>query len=136
MDPLSAGTLLFQLNRFVPALAVSRAGPRQRQHLEVLLDTAQRSDPLDRYDLLRLVQGVSLLADSPILDLFSRCLAAYEARFHPFLIDRLPRDVQAEYFGLLRRLLDERRASDEAYMRTAKDSSAQVMLEMSRSRPI
>jgi DNA-binding FadR family transcriptional regulator len=136
MDPLSAGTILFQLNRFVPALAVSRAGPRQRERLETLLQNAQRSDPLDRYDLLRLVQCVSLLADSPILDLFSRCLAAYEARFHPFLIDRLPRHIQAEYFGLLRRLIDERCASDEAYMRTAKDSSAQVMLEMSRSRPI
>jgi DNA-binding FadR family transcriptional regulator len=136
MDPLSAGTILFQLNRFVPALAVSRAGPRQRDHLETLLATAEQSDPLDRYDLLRLVQCVSLLADSPILDLFSRCLAAYEARFHPFLIERLPAEIQAEYFGLLRRLLDERRANDQAYLRMAKSSSEEIMLEMSRSRPI
>ena len=136
MDPLSAGTILFQLNRFVPALAVSRAGPRQRDQLETLLRTAERSDPLDRYDLLRLVQCVSLLFDSPILDLFSRCLAAYEARFHPFLIERMPANIQAEYFGLLRRLLDDRQASDEAYLRTAQSSSEQVMLEMSRSRPI
>jgi DNA-binding FadR family transcriptional regulator len=136
MDPLSAGTILFQLNRFVPALAVSRAGPRQRENLHRLLRIAERSDPLDRYDLLRVVQCVSLLADSPILDLFSRCLAAYEARFHPFLIERLPADIQAEYFALLHRLLDDRQASDETYMRTAKRSSEQVMLEMSSSRPI
>ena len=136
MDPLSAGTILFQLNRFVPALAVSRASPRQRENLESLLRVAERSDPLDRYDLLRLVQCVSLLADSPILDLFSRCLAAYEARFHPFLIERLPADIQAEYFALLHRLLEDRDASDESYLRTAKQSSAQVMLEMSSSRPI
>ena len=136
MNPLSAGTVLFQLNRFIPALAVSRAGPRQRARLESLLNKAERSDTLDRYDLLRLVQCVSQLADSPIVDLFSRCLAAYEARFHPFLVERLPVDIQAEYFALLRQLLEEREASDEAYLRTAKLSSAEVMLEMSRTRPI
>jgi hypothetical protein len=136
MNPLSAGTILFQLNRFIPALAVSRASPRQRAHLQTLLATAERSDPLDRYDLLRLVQCVSQLADSPILDLFSRCLAAYEARFHPLLLERMPVDIQSGYFALLRHLLDERNASDEAYLRTAKRNSAEVMLEMSRSRPI
>src|SRR5690606_34596751 len=31
MDPLAAGTILFQLNAFIPALAVGRAGAGQRQ---------------------------------------------------------------------------------------------------------
>src|SRR5690606_2663043 len=68
MDPKAAGTLLFQLNRFVPALAVCRADREQRARLQSLLARAERRDPIDRYDLLRLVQCVSELADSPIID--------------------------------------------------------------------
>src|SRR5690606_7138510 len=66
MDPQAAGAILFQLNRFVPALAVSRANAAQRRRLLGLLGRVERTDPIDRYDLLRLVQYVSHLADSPI----------------------------------------------------------------------
>lgn len=136
MDPKVAGTILFQLNRFVPALAVSRASRKQRAELEKLLTKVQRRDQIDRYDLLRLVQFVSQLADSPIIDLFSRCLAAYEARFHPFLIERLPVSMQTEYFDLLRRLLDRMDGPGTEHLDWAKRESAQVMLHMSRDRPI
>jgi hypothetical protein len=136
MDPMAAGTILFQLNRFVPALAVSRANRAQRATLEQLLSRVQRTDAIERYDLLRLVQCVSQVADSPIIDLFSRCLAAYEARFHPFLAERLPLHMQAEYFDLLRRLLDKLEPDDGTQLEWAKQESSRVMLEMSRTRPI
>jgi DNA-binding FadR family transcriptional regulator len=136
MDPQAAGAILFQLNRFVPALAVSRASGAQRRRLKDLLVRVERTDPIDRYDLLRLVQYVSQLADSPIIDLFSRCLAAYEARFHPLLAERLPRTVQAEYFELLRHLLDAVEPGDQARLEWAKREASRVMLAMSRNRPI
>lgn len=136
MDPQAAGAILFQLNRFVPALAVSRANGAQRRRLRELLARVERTDTIDRYDLLRLVQYVSQLADSPIIDLFSRCLAAYEARFHPLLAERLPRTVQAEYFELLRHLLDEVEPGEEAKLEWAKRQASRVMLAMSRNRPI
>lgn len=136
MDPLTAGTILFQLNRFVPALALSRADKRQRARLETLLDRVQRQDPIDRCDLLKLVQCVSELADSPIIDLFSRCLAAYEARFHPALMERLPAHVQAEYFSLLRTLLNRLDGEDALSLADAKRLSSRVLVEMSRTRPL
>ena len=136
MDPQDAGAILFQLNRFVPALAVGRANAAQRRRLLELLARVERTDPIDRYDLLRLVQYVSHLADSPIIDLFSRCLAAYEARFHPFLAERLPVTVQAEYFELLRTLLDTVEPGDDAQLDWAKRQASRVMLAMSRNRPI
>lgn len=136
MDPRAAGTILFQLNRFAPALAVARANPLQRRRLEELLARAQRNDPIDRYDLLRLVQCVSHLGDSPIIDLFSRCLAAFEARFHPFLAERLPVHMQTEYFELLWLLQEKMEPGDESRLEWAKQQSSRVMLAMSRSRPI
>lgn len=135
-NPKAAGTTLFQLNRFVPALAVSRASTADRARLEELLARAKASDPIDRYDLLALVQCVSQLADSPIIDLFSRCLAAYEARFHPLLVERLPAHVQAEYFDLLRMLLDRMAPGDATQLDWAKQESSRVMMAMSRNRPI
>lgn len=136
MDPLMAGTLLFQLNRFVPALALGRASAMQRAKLDALLTRVQTQDPIDRYDLLRLVQCVSELADSPIIDMFSRCLAAYEARFHPFLIERLPATLQTEYFALLRDLLKSRTDENVVPLAEAKRETSRVLLEMSRNRPL
>jgi DNA-binding FadR family transcriptional regulator len=136
MDPRAAGAILFQLNRFIPALAVSRGNDAQRRRLAELLSRVERADPIDRYDLLRLVQYVSQLADSPIIDLFSRCLAAYEARFHPVLAERLPRTVQAEYFELLKNLLDKVGPGDTEKVEWAKREASRVMLAMSRNRPI
>jgi len=135
-DPLSIGTVLFQLNCVVPALAVGRADSSQRRQLDATLKRLEACDPFDRYDLLGLVHCVSRLADSPIIDLFSRCLAAYEARFRPTLADRLPASAQANYFRLLRRLLDSPPASTPSAMAQAKAEASALMLEMSRSRPL
>jgi len=136
MDPTVAGTLLFQINRFVPALAVTRASPEQRARLEELLARTQRSDQIDRTDLLALVQCVSQLAENPVIDLFSRSLAAYEARFHPFFVERLPAQMQTDYFGLLRRLLDRIEPGDPTHLALAKQEATGILLDMSRSRPI
>jgi DNA-binding FadR family transcriptional regulator len=135
MDPGVAGTILFQLNRFVPALAVGRATVEDRIRLAETIALAGQRDPIDRYDLLRLVQLVSELANSPIIDIFSRCLAAYEARFHPFLVERLPVRLQADYFALLARLIDQATEADRVPLDEAKDRAAAVMLEMSVNRP-
>jgi len=135
-DPGSVGTLLFRLNRFMPALAVARAAPKKRARLVALLAQAERRDPIERMDLLRLVQLVSELSDSPIIDLFSRCLAAYEARFQTALAESLPAHLQAEYFALLHRLLAEAATGEATPLDRAKHDSARVMLDMSRKRPL
>lgn len=136
VDPLAAGTILFQMNSFIPALAVSRADASQRPQLEAALAKVESCDPFDRYDLLGLVQCISRLADSPIIDLFSRCLAAYEARFRPTLPERLPAKAQANYFKLIRELLDGLPVGSAADLGWAKAKSAALMLEMSRNRPL
>lgn len=136
MDPKAAGTILFQLNRFVPALAVSRADREQRAGLKSLLTRIEARDSIDRYDLLRLVQTVSQLSDSPIIDLFSRCLTAFEARFHPSLREVLPARMQADYFKLLGRLLDPSQAEGDDRLAWAKRQSSDVLMDMSRTRPI
>lgn len=136
MDVTAAGTILFQLNCFVPALAVSRADAEQREKLEALLAKIEQSDPFDRYDLLNLVHFVSRLAESPVIDLFSRCLAAYEARFHPSLALRLPVSEQASYFRLVRQLLNHIPVEGSYDLAWAKAETARVMLDMSRRRPI
>ncbi len=135
-DPFSAGAILFQLNCFVPALAVGRADKAQRRQLDAALARVESIDPFDRYDLLGLVHCVSRLADSPIIDLFSRCLAAYEARFRPTLAERLPASAQASYFRLIRRLLHRPSIGAPAAMKQAKTETSALMLEMSRSRPL
>ena len=136
LDPMTAGTLLFQLNCFVPALAVSRADAGQRQQLEAALTRVESCDPFDRCDLLGLVHCVSRAADSPIIDLFSRCFAAYEARFRPSLAERLPASAQASYFKLVRRLLDGFPIGGVSQLEWAKNESSALMLDMSFRRPI
>lgn len=136
LDPMSAGTSLFQLNAYVPALAISRASAEQRAVLESALERLEGRESFERYDLLALVHCVSRLADSPIIDLFSRCLAAYEARFHPSLPERLPASAQASYFRYFRRFLDRMPVGSLADLPQAKQESCALMLEMSRSRPL
>ncbi|HZF46455.1 MAG TPA: GntR family transcriptional regulator, partial [Sphingomonadaceae bacterium] len=136
MDVRSAGTILFQLNCFMPALAVNRADAEQRAKLEELLLRVEQGDVLERFDLLNFVHFVSRVADNPVIDLFSRCLAAYEARFHPFLAERLPVTLQASYFRLMRQLLDHAGSGSGMDLARMKEEAARVMLEMSRSRPI
>ena len=135
MDPTAAGTILFQMNGFVPALAASRADSDQRRQLEGALARVEFCDPLDRYELLGLVHCVSRLADSPIIDLFSRCVAAYEARFRPSLAERLPASAQADYFRLVRRLLYQTPLDAPDGLERLKAESLVVMLRMSRERP-
>jgi DNA-binding FadR family transcriptional regulator len=136
LDPMAAGTLLFQLNACVPALAVSRASAEQRAQLDAALARLEACESFDRCDLLSLVHLVSRLADSPIIDLFSRCLAAYEARFRESLAGRLPAAAQASYFRLVRRLLDGMPSGDATALDRAKRESVACMMEMSRQRPI
>lgn len=136
LDPMTAGTLLFQLNSHIPALAVSRASVEQRRQLAAALARLECCESFDRCDLLALVHLVSRLADSPIIDLFSRCLAAYEARFSASLAERVPAAAQAGYFRLVRRLLDQTPSGDDAALARARQESAACMLEMSRQRPI
>ena len=135
-DTFSAGAVLFQLNCYMPALAVGRADETQRRQLYATLTRVEACDPFDRYDLLSLVHCVSRLADSPIIDLFSRCLAAYEARFRPTIAERLPASAQASYFGLIRRLLGTPSLQSASGMAQAKAEASDLMLEMSRSRPL
>jgi len=136
LDPKSAGTSLFQLNAFIPALAVSRADVAQRAALEAALSRLEGRESIERYDLLGLVHCVARLADSPIIDLFSRCLAAYEARFHPLLAERLPASAQSSYFRLVRQLLESMPVGSEVGLSRAKGDSAALMLDMSRRRPL
>jgi DNA-binding FadR family transcriptional regulator len=136
LDPMSAGTSLFQLNAYVPALAISRANVEQRALLESTLARLEGRESFERYDLLAFVHCVSRLADSPIIDLFSRCLAAYEARFHPSLAEQLPASAQASYFRYFRKFLRKLPAASVAGLSQAKQESSALMLEMSRSRPL
>jgi DNA-binding FadR family transcriptional regulator len=136
LDPMSAGTFLFQLNAYMPALAVHRASVEQRRQLESSLSRLESCESFDRCDLLALVHLVSRLASSPVIDLFSRCLAAYEARFRASLAGRLPAATQASYFRLVRRLLDQMPPGEGAGLARGKYDSALCMMEMSRQRPI
>jgi DNA-binding FadR family transcriptional regulator len=136
LNPMAAGTILFQINCFVPALAVTRAHASERQELEAALLRVEACDPFDRYDLLGLVHCVSRVADSPIIDLFSRGLAAYEARFRQSLAERLPASAQCSYFRLVRRLLDRVPVGDPSRLEWAKAESSALMLDMSLRRPI
>jgi DNA-binding FadR family transcriptional regulator len=136
LDPMAAGTLLFQLNAHVPALAVSRASQAQRRELDGRLAVLERCEQFGRFELLDLVHCVARLADSPIIDLVSRCLAAYEARFRSSLAERLPAAAQAAYFHLVRRLLEKAPYGDAAALQWARSESARCMLQMSRQRPI
>ena len=136
LDAMLAGTLLFQLNACMPALAISRASPEQREQLDAALSRLECCESFDRCDLLSLVHLVSRLADSPIIDLFSRCLAAYEARFRESLAERLPTAAQASYFQLVRRLLDRTRSAEGYVLEAARRESVDCMMEMSLQRPI
>src|SRR6185437_14985607 len=127
-DPMSAGTMLLQLNCFTPALAVARAGEDEKHKLQAALETIESDESVDRYDLLRLVQRVSRLADSPVIDLISRSLAAYEARFRATLPERLPASAHASYFQLLRRLLERVTGGTAADLSWAKQQSGQLLV--------
>jgi hypothetical protein len=136
LDPIAAGTLLLQLNCFVPALAVSRADAEQRTRLASAIALLERGESIERCDLLSLVQSVSRLADSPIIDLFSRCFAAYEARFRTSLAERLPASAHTRYFQLLRQFLDHIPIAPVTVPEWAKKDSAALLLQMSLGRPI
>ena len=116
--------------------AAHQLGDRLRARVEAALARVESRDPFDRYDLLSLVQCVSRAANSPIIDLFSRCLVAYEARFRQSLALTLPASAQESYFRLIRRLLDRVPVGDASALEWAKAESSALMLEMSLRRPI
>lgn len=136
LDPVQAGTLLIQVNAYIPALAVSRADLAQRARLESQLARLEAGDSFARFDLLGFVRYVACLASSPIIDFFSRCLAAYEARFLPGLVEQLPASSQADYFAMLRRLLQAMAPGAAVDLAAAKRDSANCMMAMSVQRPI
>jgi DNA-binding FadR family transcriptional regulator len=136
LDPMDAGTLLFRLNGYVPALAVGRATDEQRAQLAGALARLEGCESFDRCDLLALLHMVSRLADSPVIDLFSRCLTAYEARFSESLAVRLPTSAHASYFRLLRQLLDRSQPWNDGAWAMAKKRSVECLLQMSLQRPI
>ncbi|HTY93585.1 MAG TPA: GntR family transcriptional regulator [Steroidobacteraceae bacterium] len=136
LDPIAAGMLLLQLNRFMPVLAVSRANAEERSRLLATISRLEGGDSIGRCALLSLVQSVSRLADSPIIDLFSRCLAAYEARFRTALAADLPASAHTSYFRLLRRFLDRIPLAPPTTPEWAKRESAALLLQMSVGRPI
>ena len=108
----------------------------QRTALDAALSRLEGRESIERYDLLGLVHCVARLADSPIIDLFSRCLAAYEARFHPLLAERLPASAQSSYFRLFRQLLERMPVGSDTNLPWAKAQSVALMLDMSRRRPL
>lgn len=136
LQPEDAGTILFLLNANIPALAVCRATDAQRGQIESALARLERFEEFDRCDLLALVHCISRIADSPIIDFFSRCLVAFEARFTTSLAERLPVAAQASYFRMVRRLLKHPRGDADALCARAKDESSACMIRMSRQRPI
>ncbi len=74
-----------------PALAVSRADLGTAPAAGgAALTRLEHGDTFERYDLLGLVHCVARLADSPIIDLFSRCLGGLRGRASaPSLAERL-----------------------------------------------
>ncbi len=129
--PRDVGKLLCLMNVSAPALAVARADDGQRRRLMGVLLRVEASDPVDRADHLELVRCVAELADVPMVDIFCRCLVAYEARFRKDLPDTFRPGAQRPYVGHLRHLLAAGALAGEA-LRHAKAETAALMLELSR----
>jgi hypothetical protein len=88
-------------------------------------------DPVGRADYLELVQCVAELSDVPMVDIFCRCLVAYEARFRKDLPDTFRPGAQRPYIQQLRRLLAAGPLAGDALLR-AKGETAAMMLGISR----
>jgi DNA-binding FadR family transcriptional regulator len=132
-EPGDIGELLCLLNLSAPALAVARADEAQRRRLIGMLERVETCDPIDRADYLELVRCVAELSDVPMIDIFCRCLVAYEARFRKNLPDTFGRGAQNPYLNHLRRLLAAGPLTGEA-LRQAKAETAAMMLDISRCR--
>ncbi len=127
LDPMQVGALLCLLNVAAPVHAVVRAGPAQRRRLERLLKKALAARSLHRSDWLNLVRCVSELAGEHVLDIFCRCLVAYEARFRKDLPDTFDADCQRPYLDNLSRLLAVECWTAEA-LSAARAETAALML--------
>lgn len=134
LDPMSVSRLLCLLNLVAPLLAVTRARGSERQRLEAALAKVGASDPIDRADRLELVRCVAELADVPVVDVFCRCLVAYEARFRKDLPEYIRQAVQRPYLDHLRRLLEFGAWTPDT-MRRAKAETAALMLACSPRAP-
>jgi len=132
-EPRDIGELLCFLNLNAPALAVARADDAQRRRLIDVLERVETCDPVDRADYLELVRCVAELSDVPMVDIFCRCLVAYEARFRKDLPATFHRGAQNPYLTHLHRLLAAGPLTGEA-LHQAKTETAAVMLDISRCR--
>lgn len=133
-DPARVGKLLCLLNVASPALAVSRAGADQRRRLARLLRRIETRDPVARADHLDLVRCVAELSDVPMVDVFCRCLVAYEARFRRNLPETFSPGARHPYIDHVRRLLSAAPLDGDA-LRQAKAETAEMMLDLSRCSP-
>ena len=127
------GELLCLLNLNAPAQAVARADDAQRRRLVEVLRRVETCDPVDRGDYLELVRCVAELSDVPMVDIFCRCLVAYEARFRKDLPATFRRGAQNPYLTNLHRLLAAGPLTGEV-LRQAKAETAAMMLDISRCR--
>ncbi len=134
LDPMCVGRLLCHLNLVAPLLAVTRARGPERQRLEAALAKVEASDPIDRGDRLELVRCVAELADVPVVDVFCRCLVAYEARFRKHLPANIRPAFQRPYLDHLRRLLEFDAWTPDT-IRRAKAETAALMLACSPRAP-
>ena len=133
-DPMNVGKLLCLLNLVAPLLAVTRARGPGRRRLEAVVAAVEVCDPIDRSDVLEMVRCVSELADVPVVDVFCRCLVAYEARFRKPLPESFSQAAQRPYLDHLRRLLKVRTWTPDS-IGLAKMETTALMLDYSRSRP-
>lgn len=130
-DPMNVGKLLCLLNLVAPLLAVTRAYGPQRRRLEAVLTAVEAFDPIDRSDVLEMVRCVAELADVPLVDVFCRCLVAYEARFRKHFPESFSQASQRPYIDHLRQLLKVRAWTSDS-MRRAKAETADLMLAYSQ----
>ncbi len=130
-DPMDVGKLLCLLNLVAPLLAVTRARAPGRRRLEAVLAAVEACDPVDRSDVLEMVRCVAELADVPLVDVFCRCLVAYEARFREHFRESFSQAGQRQYVDHLRRLLKVRNWTPDS-VRLAKAETVALMLAYSR----
>ena len=130
-DPMNVGKLLCLLNLVTPLLAVTRARGPGRRRLETVLAAVEACDPIDRSDVLEMVRCVAELSDVPLVDVFCRCLVAYEARFREHFPESFSLARQRPYIDHLRRLLKVRAWTPDT-SRLAKAETVALMLAYSQ----
>jgi len=105
-DDVSPRKLLCLLNAAFPVLAASRANDDERAVVRDKIFHLRQADQIERLEYLHFLRHLTILADSPIVDLLSLCLVAYTARKHLTKCNRIPvakitehLDLCSEVFG-------------------------------------